>query len=81
MHSTGEELESTLRATEQQRSAADQVSQAMAEIRSAAQQLAAEQDRRLDTTRQVEELVERLEQTLRAVGLEVEVSGNGRPKV
>jgi methyl-accepting chemotaxis protein len=81
MHSTGEELEQTLRATEQQRSAADQVSQAMAEIRSAAQQLAAEQDRRLDTTRQVEELVERLEQTLRAVGLEVEVSGNGRPRV
>jgi methyl-accepting chemotaxis protein len=81
MHSTGEELEQTLRATEQQRSAADQVSQAMAEIRSAAQQLAAEQDRRLDTTRQVEQLVERLEQTLRAVGLEVEVSGNGRPRV
>jgi hypothetical protein len=81
MHSTGEELEQTLRATEQQRSAADQVSQAMAEIRSAAQQLAAEQDRRLDTTRQVEQLVERLEQTLQAVGLEVEVSSNGRPRV
>jgi beta-mannanase len=81
MHSTGEELEQTLRATEQQRSAADQVSQAMAEIRSAAQQLAAEQDRRLDTTRQVEELVERLEQTLQAVGLEVEVASNGRPRV
>ena len=81
MHSTGEELEQTLRATEQQRNAADQVSQAMAEIRSAAQQLAAEQDRRLETTRQVEALVERLEQTLQAVGLEVEVSGNGRPQV
>jgi hypothetical protein len=53
----------------------------MAEIRSAAQQLAAEQDRRLDTTRQVEELVERLEQTLQAVGLEVEVASNGRPRV
>jgi hypothetical protein len=81
MHSTGEELEQTLRATEQQRTAADQVSQAMAEIRSAAQQLAAEQDRRLETTRQVEELVERLEQTLRSVGLEVEAAANGRPQV
>jgi methyl-accepting chemotaxis protein len=81
MQSTGEELEQTLRATEQQRSAADQVSQAMAEIRSAAQQLAAEQERRLETTHQVEQLVERLEQTLTAVGLEVEVSDNGRPKV
>ncbi len=81
MHSTGEELQQTLRATEQQRGAADQVSQAMAEIRSAAQQLAAEQERRLDTTHQVEELVERLEQTLRAVGLEVDAAGNGRAKV
>jgi methyl-accepting chemotaxis protein len=81
MHSTGEELEQTLHATEQQRNAADQVSQAMAEIRSAAQQLAAEQDRRLETTRQVEALVERLEQTLRAVGLEDAHDRNGRPKV
>ena len=79
MRSTGEELEQTLRATEQQRSAADQVSQAMAEIRSAAHQLAAEQERRLETTEQVEKLVERLENTLRRVGLEVDpASRNGR---
>jgi hypothetical protein len=69
MQSTGDEIEDTLRATEQQRGAADQVSQAMAEIRSAAQQLAAEQERRLDTTRQVEQLVKTLEETLVAAGV------------
>ncbi|UGS34972.1 hypothetical protein DSM104329_01356 [Capillimicrobium parvum] len=69
MQSTGEEIEDTLRATEQQRGAADQVSLAMAEIRSAAQQLAAEQERRLDTTRQVEQLVKSLERTLVEAGV------------
>jgi hypothetical protein len=78
MHSTGEELDETLRATEQQRSAADQVSQAMSEIRSAAQQLAAEQDRRLETTEQVEKLVEQLEQTLARVGLSSAPGGGER---
>ncbi|MCW3008047.1 MAG: methyl-accepting chemotaxis sensory transducer [Solirubrobacterales bacterium] len=78
MHSTGEELDETLRATAQQRSAADQVSQAMSEIRSAAQQLAAEQDRRLETTEQVEQLVEQLEQTLAQVGLTSEPGGGER---
>ena len=43
--------------------------------------LSTEQERRLDTTRQLEELVERLEHTLQAVGLEVETAGNGRVKV
>jgi len=78
MQSTGEEIEDTLRATEQQRGAADQVSQAMAEIRSAAQQLAAEQERRLDTTRQVEQLVNTLEQTLAEAG--VTRSNGARPR-
>jgi hypothetical protein len=71
MQSTGEELDETLRAAEQQRNAADQVSQAMGEIRSAARQLAAEQERRLETTAQVEQLIEQLEHTLARVGLEV----------
>jgi hypothetical protein len=78
MHSTGEELDETLRATEQQRTAADQVSQAMSEIRSAAQQLAAEQDRRLETTEQVEKLVEQLEHTLARVGLSSQPGGGER---
>lgn len=78
MHSTGEELGETLRASEQQRFAADQVSQAMSEIRSAAQQLAAEQDRRLETTEQVEKLVEQLEQVLARVGLSSAPGGGER---
>lgn len=69
MHVTGDEIEDTLRAIEQQRGAANQVAHAMAEIRSAAQQLAAEQERRLETTRRVEDLVTRLERTLVKAGV------------
>jgi Methyl-accepting chemotaxis protein (MCP) signalling domain len=76
MHSTGDELDHALRATEQQRSAADLVAQSMAEIRSAAQQLASEQERRLETTEQVERLVVQLEQTLARGGLDVSPDGH-----
>jgi methyl-accepting chemotaxis protein len=74
MRATGEELEQALQATERQRVAADQVSQAMTDIRTAAQQLADEQTRRLETTERVEDLVVSLERTLTQAGLAV---GNG----
>ncbi|MDQ3631442.1 MAG: hypothetical protein M3417_09315, partial [Actinomycetota bacterium] len=49
-----------LRATEQQREAADQVSSAMVEIRAAAEQLAAEQHQRTTTAQQVTEVIAEL---------------------
>ena len=56
MRSSSEELAQSLRATEQQRLAAGQVAVALSQIRDAVEQLAAEQDQRVETTERVERL-------------------------
>jgi methyl-accepting chemotaxis protein len=70
MRSTGEELEDSLRATEQQKQAADQVAVAMTEIRTAAEQLSAEQEGRVEITQRVEGLVGDLERLLGEYGID-----------
>jgi methyl-accepting chemotaxis protein len=70
MRSTGEELEDSLRATEQQKQAADQVAVAMTEIRTAAEQLSAEQEARLEITQRVEGLAGELERLLTEYGID-----------
>jgi methyl-accepting chemotaxis protein len=57
MHSSAAELDESRRAAEQQRAATEQVAAALAEIRGAVEQLSAEQQRRVETTEQVERLV------------------------
>ena len=76
MRSTGDVLDDSLRATGQQREAAEQVAGAMTEIRSAAEQLSVEQERRLETTGRVESLSRDLERVLEESGLEVGVNGH-----
>jgi methyl-accepting chemotaxis protein len=68
MRSTAGMLEDSILATQQQKSAADQVASAMSQIRESADRLAAEQEQRVGTASRVEELVGELERTL---------SGNG----
>jgi methyl-accepting chemotaxis protein len=77
MHSTGEVLDESIRATDQQKEAASQVASAMVEIRSAAEQLATEQQERASSAARVEELVMGLEQILQRHGVAV-ANGNGR---
>jgi methyl-accepting chemotaxis protein len=74
MTSTSTMLDESILATQQQKSAADQVSVAMVQIREAADQLAAEQARRTVTSERVEELVAELNGTLQ------DVSSNGGPE-
>ncbi|MCW2998475.1 MAG: hypothetical protein JWN65_2024 [Solirubrobacterales bacterium] len=69
MASSSDELQDSLRATEQQQEAAMQVAAALSEIRGAAEQLSAEQDSRLETTRAVEDLAKRLEELLARYGV------------
>ena len=64
MSSTAVMLEESILATQQQKSAADQVSTAMVQIREAAGQLAVEQESRLATAGSVDDLVRKLEQAL-----------------
>ena len=64
MSSTVEMLEESILATQQQKSAADQVAAAMVQVRQAADRLAAEQAERVVTAERVEELVAELERTL-----------------
>jgi hypothetical protein len=64
MSSTVDVLDESLRATDQQKEAAEQVSGAMVEIRTAAEQLAAQQQERAGTASRVDVLVEDLEQKL-----------------
>ena len=68
MTQTASMLEESILATQQQKSAADQVGTAMAQIREAADQLAAEQAQRSATAERVEQLVGEFEQTLRRYG-------------
>ncbi|MDP9133906.1 MAG: hypothetical protein M3N56_03660, partial [Actinomycetota bacterium] len=74
VQSSGEELEESLRAAEQQRAANEQVAVALGEIRGAVEKLSAEQDGRLETTESVEELVAELASLLEEHGLR---AGNG----
>jgi methyl-accepting chemotaxis protein len=64
MRSTSDVLDESLRATDQQKEAAGQVSGAMIEIRTAAEQLAAEQHRRAASAADVEQLIGSLEAVL-----------------
>jgi methyl-accepting chemotaxis protein len=76
MHSTAEVLDESIRATDQQKEAASQVAGAMVEIRTAAEQLATEQQERAAGAARVEELVVGLEQTLHQHGVATR-NGNG----
>jgi methyl-accepting chemotaxis protein len=64
MTSTATMLEESILATQQQKSAADQVATAIIQIRQAADQLAAEQSQRAETSGRLEQLVEDLETAL-----------------
>lgn len=69
MSSTVDMLEDSIRATQRQKSAADQVAAAMMQVREAADQLAAEQTERAVTAERVDELVAELERTLASYGV------------
>jgi methyl-accepting chemotaxis protein len=75
MTSTVEMLEESILATQQQKSAADQVAAAMVQVRQAADRLAAEQAERVVTAERVDELVAELNRTLAGYGLQ----SDGRP--
>jgi methyl-accepting chemotaxis protein len=64
MSSTATMLEESIFATQQQKSAADQVSTAMVQIRESAGQLATEQELRLASAQSVDDLVRKLEHAL-----------------
>jgi hypothetical protein len=64
MASTATMLDESILATQQQKSAADQVADAIVQIRASADQSAAEQMHRAATSRRVEELVADLERSL-----------------
>jgi methyl-accepting chemotaxis protein len=66
MASTATMLEQSIQATQQQKSAADQVDGAIQQIRDAAGQLAAEQTRWSDTAERLDTLVKELDTALRA---------------
>ena len=65
MRSTVDVLDESIRATDQQKEAAEQVAVAMVEIRTAAEQLASEQHRAHGRGRAVDGLVEELEREAR----------------
>ena len=69
MGSTASMLEQSILATQQQRSAADQVAEAMIQIREAAGQLALDQAQREGTSQRVEQLVGDLDSTLARFGV------------
>jgi methyl-accepting chemotaxis protein len=80
MASSSDELQDSLRATEQQQQAAMQVAAALSEIRGAAEQLSAEQDSRLETTRAVEDLAKRLEGLLARYGVTTRAGATMAPR-
>jgi len=67
-------LEESILATQQQKSAADQVATAMVQIRESADQLAAEQEQRVGTAERVDELAGSLQEALSGNGA---TNGNG----
>ena len=77
MSSTAGMLEESILATQQQKSAADQVAAAIVQIREAADQLAAEQAQRVATSERLETLVGDLDHTLSAFGVSANGAVNG----
>ena len=69
MSTTAAMLEQSILATQQQRSAADQVAEAMIQIRESAGQLAADQTQREETSQRVEHLMGELDSTLARFGV------------
>jgi Methyl-accepting chemotaxis protein (MCP) signalling domain len=69
MASTATMLDESILATQQQKSAADQVASAIVQIRAASEQAAAEQTQRAATSKQLDELVGNLERSLREESL------------
>ena len=78
MTSTAEMLEESILATQQQKSAADQVAAAMVQVRQAADRLAAEQAERVVTAERVDELVAELERTLAGYALQTDGQEPGK---
>ncbi len=76
MHSSTSDLEDSLRAAEQQRAATEQVAVALGGIRGAVQQLSTEQDGRVATTQQVEDLTGDLATLLHRHGLDLHTNGH-----
>jgi len=68
MTDTGETLDASILATQQQKSAADQVAAAVAQIRDAADQLAAEQEQRAAVAERVERLAGDLQSMTAGIG-------------
>jgi methyl-accepting chemotaxis protein len=68
MDTTASMLDESILATQQQRSAADQVAEAMIQIREAAGKLADDQAQREDTSRRLEHLIAELEETVDGPG-------------
>jgi methyl-accepting chemotaxis protein len=78
MQSSTADLEESRRAAEQQRAATEQVAEALGGIRGAVQQLSAEQDGRVATTQQVEDLTGELAALLERHGIEPATNGHAR---
>ena len=76
MASAADVLDESLRATDQQKEAAGQVSSAMLEIRTAAEQLAAEQRDRSATAQTIDQLVNDLEAMLAKHGIDARDAGS-----
>ena len=81
MRSTADVLDESIRATVQQKDAASQVAGAMVEIRTAAEQLAVEQQERATSAAGIDELVSGLEQLLEQHGIVVRNGHNGHTPV
>jgi methyl-accepting chemotaxis protein len=78
MGSTADVLGESLRATQQQKEAADQVSEAMVQIRSAAEHLAAEQHQRAEMAERITGAVADLDEKLAELAT-MAADGSGPP--
>ena len=76
----GEHVDRLTLATQQQKSAADQVATAIVQIRASADQSAAEQTQRAVTCRRVDELVADLERSLHAGSQDALSPGDASPE-
>jgi len=72
MSSTIDVLRQSIHASEEQQDASSQVSSTMVDIRASAEQLAAEQSHRANISEQLESLVDKLADTLKQSGVEVD---------
>ncbi len=81
MQRSTSDLEDSRLAAEQQRAAAEQVAEALGGIRSAVQKLSTEEQGRVATTQQVEDLTTDLSRLLEDHGVTVNHNGNGHPVI